>query len=423
MMAQPRLAGTAAPLLLVTDQLPYPPRNGITLPVYNYAIRLRQSRPLTIVLLADAAAPVDPAALADNARLFGTIEVVYVTRRARAWRLAAELCGREMYQHGWQRAPRSASAPDRAADTVIVSPMSAVAKWRGCGLQARTTCRVAIAAVNDCTTAEYYFRGAQHFGGLKAGLKGWLDRRRSRQIGSIEARLLANYDHILLQTATDQALMQRLVSPRTAARVTTVPNGVRADYFALAPATATNQVAFVAELSGEYAATADWLIGEVWPAVRRRHPDGQLLMVGKGAAPALKDAIARTAGITHIEFVPDLCQLYGQATIALSPVFKGFGLINKTLEAMAAGVPVVGGVAAFNGIAGFADQVHGMACATRASAAFADAIVALLRAPARRQAIGSAGRALVQRQFCWDEAAQKVDALIGAGAAAIEATP
>lgn len=402
---------TAPTLLVVTDQLPYPPRNGITLPVYNYLLGLRAGHTVRLLLLVDTAAPPDAAALAENERLFGPIALFYLRRQPRLARVLGELSGQEMYQHGW-RPVRGAPQPVLAAvDALLVSPVSALAKWRAARLPLTVRGAVRIAALNDCTAAEYYCRAGQMPGGLASQLKGWLDRLRSRQIGRIERALVAPYSDLLLQTRVDVGFMRRLVAPQAAARARLAPNGVRREYFALEPDAGNDCVIFVAELSGEYAVIAHWLVSEVWPQVLQRSGVGRLMVVGKGASPALRAAMAEQPRLSHTTFVPDLGTVYGAAAIALSPVFKGFGLINKTLEAMAAAVPVVGGAAAFNGIDAFVAGQHGLAC-RRSTAEFVDAIVALLGDPQRRLALGLAGRALVAQDFRWERTVATIVGLL-----------
>ena len=366
---------------------------------------------MKFLLLTDENAPVNPKSLTDNEQIFGKFDIIPLRRKGRLTRLMDELSGIEMYQHGWISAVPMPDTEKSVYDAIIVSPMSAVAKWRSIHFKATCTTPVAIAAVNDCTTAEYYFRGKQSIGGIRSLLKGLMDRLRSRQIAKIESNLLDEYRYIFLQTQTDMDLMQRLVSANTAAHVITVPNGVRAEYYEIIP-TPHKNIVFVAELSGEYAAIAEWLISDIWPRININNPDYQLIIVGKGASAQLKTTLSKSAQITHIEFVDDLGQLYSQASIVLSPVFKGFGLINKTLEAMAASVPVIGGSAAFNGINGFENGVHGIACSANTATEFVNVITQLIGDSALRDNMGSAGRRIIEQQFRWEFALKKIEILI-----------
>lgn len=397
-------------LWVVTDQLPHPPRNGITLPLYHHCRGLQRQHRLQLVLLEDAANPPEPAALAANEQLFGPVLRVPLRRRGAAARLLAELRRREMFQHGWRLASAPPWADGVACDALLVSPFSAVAKWHASGLHQRLQARVRIAAVNDCTTAEYWLRG-QHAGA--SAPKAWLDRRRCRLIAPIEAGLLSGYDHVLLQTEADRTLLAQRVSAPLAERVTLVANGVVDAYFQL-QRRAAQQVVFVAELSGEHGATARWLATQVWPQTASAHPQAELVIVGKGASPALRAVLAGTPRLRHLDYVDDLAGLYADAMIALSPVFKGFGLINKTLEAMASALPVIGGRAAFNGIPGFRSGEHGIACTGPGSAEFVAALRALLHDAPRRAAIGAAARRLVDGRFRWDAATQRVAELLQA---------
>ncbi|TVO68106.1 glycosyltransferase [Denitromonas ohlonensis] len=403
---------SARSILMAVDQLPFPPRNGVTLPTFNYAEGLMKSHRLRLVLLADEANPVDQAALAENEAIFGEIAVIRVRRRHKLKRVVDELLGRDMFNQGWECLDASPELAGVAADVFLVSPYSAAAKWLAANSSGvdRFGCR--IAAVSDCTAAEYFYRGTQDFGGLKLTLKARLDKLRASRVAVVEQRTLGNFDHVLMQTKTDQQLMKSLVGEGTAARVAIVPNGVRRDFFDIRRDGSTNKVVFVAELSGEYAAIADWLVRVVWPAVIARSQTAQLLIIGKGASAELREAIRCVGSAEHVDFVDDLRSVYASAAVVICPVFKGYGLINKALEAMASGVPVVGGVAAFNGIEGFVDRVHGFVCRPRNTEDFAMAISEILSNPVRADQVGSAGRTLIEDQFRWASAIQRIEALM-----------
>ncbi len=396
---------------VITDQLPYPPRNGITLPLFNYLSLLRKDFTVRLLLLVDVESPPAASALRANEDLFGAITLINVERKPKVVRLVSEIFRREMYQHGWQPVANTMTPAIDAADVILVSPMSAVAKWQTLMQMLPIKSAVQIAAVNDCTAAEYFNRGLSTTSDWREQLKGKLDRLRASNIGRIEARLLDGYDHVLLQTAADREFMATLVSPKIADKVRLVPNGVSESYLNLAT-TPQGNIVFVGELSGEYAATARWLLTAVWPPIAEKYPQLTLVIVGKGASANLRELIAAGPRVEHIEYIPRLEDVYATATIALSPVFKGFGLINKTLEAMASGIPVVGGAAAFNGIAGFEAGIHGVTCAPASAVAFVEALEQLLDAPEVRKKMGAQARALVSAQFRWNNAALAINELV-----------
>jgi glycosyltransferase involved in cell wall biosynthesis len=404
---------TSAPgtLWWVTDQLPYPPRNGVTLPSYHHAVALATCQPLRLVLLVDVASPPDAAALKANEDRFGPILSVPLMRLGRQRRLVDELMGREMFQHGYVGArsdmPRIQPSP---CDRLLVTPASAVAKLRASGILDIRQFTASVAMVNDCTAGEYHYRLQERAGDWRHRIKGAIDRLRSRGIGRIERELLKPYTHAVLQTPKDREILAHLVDAGLAERARLAPNGVNEALFGLQGGD-RQDIIFMAELSGEYGPIAQWLVTEVWPLLP--HEGYRLRIVGKGASPALLELLDRAPGVVHESFVPRLESVYEQAAIAISPVFKGFGLINKTLEAMASGVPVVGGQAAFNGVAGFVAGRHGVVCARADAQLFARELAALMRDRPRQAGIGSEGRALVSGRFRWEASSATIASLLG----------
>lgn len=410
-------------LLVVVDQLPWPPRNGITLPLVHYLEHLGRTHELRLVLLRGEGEPVDEAERAENQRRYGPLTELRLVRRGRVGRVLDELTGRGMYQHGWVPADVTALlALDTAWRTapVLVSPVRALARWRAVQQALPTWApRCTVAAVHDCTAAEYHYRWRAPQPGLGARLQALSHRLRSPLVARAEAQLLRGADRVLMQTAVDREALRTLVDEDIAARVLLAPNGVREDLFALPEAHDTAaEVLFVAELSGEYAPTARWLLQQVWPAVRAARADARLTVVGRNAPPALRAAFAATPGVQHQDFAADLAPLYARSRVVLSPLWKGYGLINKTLEGLAAGRAVVGGRAAFNGIESFVDGRDGVALARPDAAALAAAVVALLADPARAAALGRAGRERVRGGFRWERTAERLREALDAPAAA-----
>ncbi len=395
-------------LWLITDQLPYPPRNGVTLPVFRYAQALAEQQSLRLVLLADEAAVPLAEQWRANEALFGPITACVLRRQPVLSRLMSELRGREMFQHGFEPATSSAPPPPLGPeDRLLVAPISAVAKLRALGVPPPAR---AAALVSDCTAGEYHYRMLERTTDWRGRLKGHIDRWRSRGIGRIEARLLEPYAHVLLQTPRDREIYAELVGASAARRATLLPNGVDESLYELPLRTAGRDVVFMAELSGEYGPIALWLASQVWPRVRRR--GHRLRVIGRGANAELLEAMAAAPDLVHEEYVPGLADVYRNSSVAISPVFKGFGLINKTLDAMAAGAAVVGGLAAFNGIEGFEPGVHGYVCERPLASEFITALDNLLADPVQCERLGRAGRALLGRTYSWVESSDRLVRLL-----------
>jgi glycosyltransferase involved in cell wall biosynthesis len=382
-------------ILVVTDQLPYPPRNSVTLPLFHLVEQLRRSHAVQICLIQGAGSEDQRPWLADNERRFGPVIRVVLPRRGLLARIWGELSGRDMVEHGWRAWSHGIpKGLDEAADDaqVLVTPLSAVARWRVvCDSLPDMRPNTQVALVNDCRAAAYRWQLNSREPGLMALLKAVLDRLRSPLIARIEAHLLRPYRRVLLQTEADRTAMRRLVGEGTGRRSRLAPNGVRAELFDVRPQR-SQRVLLVAELGGEPGRMAEWLAREVWPQVRDRCPRAELSVIGRSASASLRKLVAE----------------YTDCGVIWSPVFGGFGLINKTLEGMACGLPVVGGLAAFNGLAGFKNWVHGVGLEAPDAKAMAEATARLLESPEQGARMGDAARALVHGSFGWERAADVV---------------
>ncbi len=121
------------------------------------------------------------------------------------------------------------------------------------------------------------------------------------------------------------------------------------------------------------------------------------------------------AGVTVISDAPDLDPLYRSADIVLAPLPHGGGTKNKTLEAMAWGLPVIGTPQAFTGL----PQLDGEAFVVDALDPLRVAYrIAVLRDdPELRLHLGLAARQWVSVAHSPELAAERAGALFDAVAA------
>lgn len=164
------------------------------------------------------------------------------------------------------------------------------------------------------------------------------------------------------------------------------------------------------------------LLLQAWPAVLARVPQAKLVIVGDGPMLAgLSDEAARRfpgSVVVTGPVAPELLPCYyAAADVFVFPSrddrrglqTEGLGL--STLEASAAGLPVVVGRSG-GSPASLKDGETGLLVdATRADA-IAEALLALLTDPDRAAAIGRAGRQWVLQHWTWSAATDRLAALL-----------
>ncbi len=138
---------------------------------------------------------------------------------------------------------------------------------------------------------------------------------------------------------------------------------------------------------------ADILLRAI-PAVRKKFPNSEFVFVGSTSLE-LKESVAQFANASHVKFLGvrpqhELIAWYQRASLLVAPSLWD-NSPNTIYEAMACGTPVV--ASRVGGIPELVDHgVTGGLVVPRDECALADAIVALLGDPARREQMGQCAR-------------------------------
>lgn len=139
----------------------------------------------------------------------------------------------------------------------------------------------------------------------------------------------------------------------------------------------------------------EWFFEAVWPDLARRCPDARVALVG--AAP--QEMVERWTSdhVRFVGFVADLAEELCTYDIGVVPVRFGTGVKTKTIDLLAAGLPIV---STTNGVRGTSAESAGAALRDD-PAEFAVAVCELVESAKARNELAAAGRA----QFLADHGA------------------
>jgi glycosyltransferase involved in cell wall biosynthesis len=144
---------------------------------------------------------------------------------------------------------------------------------------------------------------------------------------------------------------------------------------------------------------------QVLPAIQKSYPDTTFEIVGSHPAPEVL-ALKQQPGITVTGRVPSMVEYLHKSTVCVVPMRTGFGIKNKTLEAMAAGVPIVASDRGLEGLAVDGAGIPLRALRANEPAEYVIAISQLFDHPELRDKLSRNGRQLVETEFTWDIAGQ-----------------
>jgi glycosyltransferase involved in cell wall biosynthesis len=218
-----------------------------------------------------------------------------------------------------------------------------------------------------------------------------------RKMRAREADACRRADLTIAVSADDRRRLEQLAPGINAV---SIPTGVDTEYFTPIPAgERANHLVFSGSMDWHPNEDAVlYFLDSILPSVRAQIPDTTFTVVGRNPGSRLREAAARVGGVTVTGTVSDVRPSIGEGSVYVVPLRAGGGTRLKIFEALAMARPVVSTTVGAEGL-GIGPGRH-YACADEPRA-FADAIVALLRDPARRAQLGAAGRHLVETCYSW----------------------
>ncbi|MBL8164554.1 MAG: glycosyltransferase [Anaerolineae bacterium] len=212
-----------------------------------------------------------------------------------------------------------------------------------------------------------------------------------------ESWMFTPYKRVVVVSERDR---DELLGLNPALPVQVIPNGVDTYHFRPRPTGRIPALLFVGNY--EYAPNVDAalrLAREIFPAVRQRVPGVRLWLVGNAPPPELRALASDTIRVTGR--VPDVRPYLARAGAFVSPLRLGAGIKNKVLEALAMGCPLVATPLSVDGI----HVTDGHDALIADGDGLAEAVVRLLSDAALRSQLALNGRALIEREYAWEQVA------------------
>jgi glycosyltransferase involved in cell wall biosynthesis len=211
---------------------------------------------------------------------------------------------------------------------------------------------------------------------------------------ALQRHVCRRLDRILTLSEQDRVALLALDS-RLAVGVLPFPIGI--DTAGMEGATREgDHLLFVGAMNRDVNADAVlWLCREILPLVRKQVPAVRLTIVGAAPTDSVR-RLAQEPGVAVTGFVDRLEPYYARATVCVSPLRVGGGIISKNLDAMAAGCPVVTTTIGNEGI-GATVGVELLTADTPVQ--FAEAVLVILRSRDVARRLADAARAFVQRRY------------------------
>jgi len=224
--------------------------------------------------------------------------------------------------------------------------------------------------------------------------------RRMKRFEGTECR---RFDRVVAVSRADAEALEREYGITD---VADVPTGVDTEYFRPAGGAARlpHEVVFTGSM--DWMPNGDgitWFVDEVLPRIHQVVPDVTLTVVGRNPPPGIQALATRDPRLRVTGTVPDVRPYIDQGAAFVVPLRIGGGTRLKIYEAMAMECPLVSTTIGAEGL----PVEHGKhLLIADGAAAFAAAVVDVIRNPSRARTMGLAAATWVRENYAWERAAE-----------------
>ncbi len=391
---------TRPALLFLVHRVPFPPDKGDRIRTFQFLRYLSQKFDVHLACLADE--PVEDRVIETLQRYCKRVAVANVQGRMRWVRALVSLAtGRTATEGAFSSSELRAVLKRWVSETrfhVALASASSMVPYL------RLPYLAGIPAVVDLidVDSEKWF----DYAAAKRGPKSWLYRLEGRRLRRLEQGLSTWAKAVTLVSAAEVAIYRQFCSDGV---VEAVGNGVDLDYFQPQARQTEQGCVFLGAL--DYWPNIEgicWFCDEIWPEIRRRHPNATVSIVGRRPTPAVC-RLAQVPGVKLVGQVPDVRPHLAGAAVSIVPLRIARGIQNKVLESMAMGKATIASPQALEGLQA---QPGNDLLSANTPQEWIDSISSLIDTPTLRRRIGAAGRIYAEEHHRWQRCLEPLDALL-----------
>ena len=191
------------------------------------------------------------------------------------------------------------------------------------------------------------------------------------------------------------------------AQIPVIPNGVDLELFPYRSADPGGyKLVFVGAMDASHNIDAARFFAlEVLPELQKKYPAATFSIVGARPTPEVLE-LGKLPGVIVTGKVASMAEYLHSGCVSVVPLRAGYGIKNKTLEAMAAGTPVVARDRGLEGLAVDSSDVPLRALRANKVEEYIDTISRLFEDSKLRAELSKNGREFVESEYTWEKAGQ-----------------
>ena len=224
----------------------------------------------------------------------------------------------------------------------------------------------------------------------------------AKRIKSYE-KIAENFNTVFICSVKDK---NYLISQGLNANIKMLNNGIDTDYFK--PTNVDyrkNRIIFTGNMP--YYANYDaaiYFTKEIFPKILKEIPEAEFYIVGQ--KPPLKIKSLSSKNIFVTGFVPDIKTEYLKSAVNVAPMRFGAGTLNKVLESIALGVPIV---ATSITVEGLQPELKKYIYIANNSNEFSHLVIEVLKNPGLHKELLKEGQTVIKELLSWEKIVSKFE--------------
>jgi len=383
-------------ILFVANRFPYPPFRGDKLKIYNLTRRLAAKHDLYLVTLYESRDELNY--LKDIQPFFKEIELVYLPKWKSILNGIPALLSNTPLQMAYFK-----SAKMKRMVTLAIEQYDIDVVHTQHLRMSQYTKNVGKPKILDLPDAfSLYFKRRNKT--ERPFINRLIDTIEIGRLAKAE-KVITQYDKTLVCSVEDRAYLEKLHKTNN---IDILLNGVDLETFDVDEGhdySHNHTVLFTGNM--DYAPNVDgvqYFAKEIWPQISAKFPNTNFVIAGQRPVNTVKKLASHKIAVTG--FVPDIQEMYKQASVVIAPLRFGAGTQNKVLEAMAMGVPTVCTHIGFEGLQ--IQSGEGVIMAKEKDL-FIQEVNGLLSDSLKRKTVGEKGLKIARSRFSWDSIAEKLE--------------
>ena len=380
-------------ILFLTSRLPYPPFRGDKLKIWNLLRKVAGTH--EVALLSFVQRPSEETYRSSLAPFCKRIDLIRLPLASSLWECVKAI----PLRIPWQVAFFHSKEMERTLEQVVQEWKPDIIHTHLIRMAPYTATRYGTMSVLDMTDAVSLY------------LQRFLETERNpvkRALLSLEYRRMIKFEPIIGSFASslvcspiDREALKANV-PR--AKIELLYNGVDVDLFSKQHISELNPGRIIYTGNMSYFPNVDgaeYLVRQIFPRILAAIPAAKLYIVGQNPPKRVLDLASDKVIVTG--FVPDIRAEYAKSVVAVSPIRFGAGTLNKILEPLAMGIPVV---STSEGAIGMELDAGRDYLVANSPQEFADHVIRLMTDKDYRSQMGIEATEKVRSRFNWDRVAR-----------------